>query len=58
MACGGFGAVRAFVGLDLDTAAPEDSAISRTRRLIVLETLYRGATGHVSARYRSGRRKC
>ena len=31
-------AVRTFVGLDLDTAAPDHSTISRTRRLIALET--------------------
>ena len=31
-------AVRAFVGLGLDTAAPDHSTISRTRRLIALET--------------------
>jgi transposase len=49
-------AVRTFVGLDLDTAAPDHSTISRTRRLIDVETLYRGATGHLSARYRGGRR--
>jgi transposase len=47
-------AVRTFVGLDLDTAAPDHSTISRTRRLIDVETLYRGATGHLSALYRGG----
>src|SRR5881628_3551068 len=31
-------AVRSFVGLGLDTAAPDHSTISRTRRLIALET--------------------
>jgi transposase len=31
-------AVRTFVGLGLDTAAPDHSTISRTRRLIALET--------------------
>jgi transposase len=35
-------AVRTFVRLDLDTAAPDHSTISRTRRLIDVETLYRG----------------
>jgi transposase-like protein DUF772 len=35
-------AVRTFVGLDLDTAAPDHSTISRTRRLIDVETPYRG----------------
>ncbi len=35
-------AVRTFVGRDLDTAAPDHSTISRTRRLIDVETLYRG----------------
>jgi hypothetical protein len=39
-----------------DTAAPDHSTISRTRRLIDVETLYRGATGHLSALYRGGRR--
>jgi transposase len=43
-------------GRDLDTAAPDHSTISRTRRLIDVETLYRGATGHLSALYRGGRR--
>src|SRR5262249_19732155 len=31
-------AVRSFVGLSLDTAAPDHSTISRTRRLIAVET--------------------
>jgi transposase len=31
-------AVRSFVGLGLDTAAPDHSTISRTRRLVALET--------------------
>jgi hypothetical protein len=44
--------VQTFVGRDLDTAAPNHSTISRTRRLIDVETLYLGATGHLSARYR------
>lgn len=35
-------AVRTFVGLDLDTAAPDHSTISGTLRLIDVETLYRG----------------
>ena len=35
-------AVRTFVSLDLDTAPPDHSTISRTRRLIDVETLYRG----------------
>jgi Transposase domain (DUF772) len=46
--------VRTFVGLDLDAAAPDHSTISRTRQLIDVETLYRGATGHLSALYRGG----
>ena len=49
-------AVRTFVGRDLDTTAPDHSTISRTRRLIDVETLYRGATGHLCALYRGGRR--
>jgi transposase len=35
-------AVRTFVGLDLDATSPDHSTISRTRRLIDVETLYRG----------------
>lgn len=49
-------AVRTFAGRDPDTAAPDHSTISRTRRLIDVETLHRGATGHLSALYRGGRR--
>jgi transposase len=49
-------AVRTFVSRDPDTAAPDHSTISRTRRVIDVETLYRGATGHLSALYREGRR--
>ena len=49
-------AVRTFVGRDPDTAAPDHSTTSRTRRLIDVETPYRGATGHLSALYRGGRR--
>jgi transposase len=42
-------AVRSFVGLGLDTAAPDHSTISRTRRLIALET-HRAIFGWVQER--------
>jgi transposase len=56
MACGGFAR-----GADLRGPRPRHRGArplddSRTRRLIDVETLYRGATGHLSALYRGGRR--